>query len=104
MERRAESPPINWLGWAVAERRTVVYAKNRNIKYPSSFPMETASASRSEMSKLLGSWLTGYRDIMLGRGPIIIETLKVDGVIVLSVLRPQGITRPHLDLRAYLRN
>ena len=99
-----ESPPINWLEWAVAKRRTVVYAQNRNIEYPSSFPMEPASASRSEMSRLLGSWLTGYRDIMLGRAPIIIETLKVDGVIVLSVLRPKGITSPHLDLRAHLGN
>ena len=104
MERRAESPPINWLGWAVENRQTVMCAENRNIECPSSFPMETASSSRSEMSRLLGSWLTGYRDIMLGRAPIIIETLKVDGVIVLSVLRPKGITSPHLDLRAHLGN
>ena len=66
--------------------------------------METASASRSEMSKLLGSWLTGYREVMLGCAPVIIETLEVDGVIVLSVLRPKGMTGPPLDLRAHLGN
>ena len=104
MERRAESLPITWLGWAVAKRRTVVHAENRDIKYPSYFPMEMASASRSKMSKLLGSWLTGYREVMLRCAPIRIKTLKVDGVIVLSVLRPKGMTGPPLDLRAHLGN
>jgi hypothetical protein len=107
-ERRdsAYANNVSWLEWGVVERRTVVLAENCNSRGQLYFPTTITSALLYQIwtDQLVGSRLTGYRELVLVGAPIMIEqSLKVDHFAALSVLRPKEMTAPCLDLRAHVR-
>ena len=109
MERRAErfrlcGHFISWPRSAIARRRTVESAESCTSREQRCFPTTTTSAFSISCQRA-GWWsqLTWYRELALGRSPVLIENpLKVGRFARLSVLRPKCMTAFYFDLDAHL--
>ena len=81
---------------------------NFNSRFASYFSNEVTSVLHYTIRNGLTSWwsqLTEYHELVLIGVPILFEKLlNINDVAGLSGLRPNRMTRPHLDLHTHLGN